>query len=211
MYHVPARILAGMALAVSLVSCGTVQRAAPSSSHSRHPSVAVMTTSASSPSKRSVIGPCHARSLTMQLVADGAATGSMVRVYQFTNGGSATCSLYGYPHFQLEASPGHPLPTSVSQQPAAFDQITLNDGSLLVTPSTEQTVDVPPGGHAWEELWYSDGNQGTQVCPTSHLMVVTLPHSAGSMTLTGSAGTIQAYGSPCGTLYIQPVTSRVGS
>jgi len=158
---------------------------------------------------------CTTAHLTVTMAASGAAAGSIVRVYEFTNEGPGQCTLYGYPGYQLLGASGAPLPTTVVRRPPSGGEITLSSGALLVMSSTEQTVTLPVGGHAWSVMQFADAaGYANETCPTSAALLVTAPNAYHSTTLSGTAGKIQAFGGStaalhCGILYVQPVTANL--
>lgn len=121
--------------------------------------------------------------------------GSVIRTYEFTNESATPCTLYGYPGFQLVGSNGQNLATTVTR-----------------TPASQSTVTLVSGGHAWFTMQYpSQTGYGNLSCPTSSKLEVTPPNAYRYLTVTGRAGTIQAYGGTtnnlqCGHLSVQPVT-----
>jgi hypothetical protein len=123
------------------------------------------------------------------------AAGSVVRTYAFTNEGASACTLFGYPGFALLGTGGKSLSTTVVRTPASMSTVTLVSG-----------------GHAWFTMEYpAQTGYGTLTCPTSTALEVTPPNAYHFLTVTGTAGTIQAYGGTtthlqCGRLSVEPVT-----
>lgn len=193
----------GGLLLLSLAACGIPGAAPVSSSPASHASprtssqssVSSPTPSSSPASGSPAPGRCLSANLSVQLVQTQGAAGSVVRTYAFTNEGPAPCTLFGYPGFGLLGSSGQSLSTTVVR-----------------TPGPQSTVTLVSGGHAWFTLQYPDQTgYGSLTCPTSTALEVTPPNAYHFLTVTGTAGTIQAYGGTsthlqCGRLSVRAVT-----
>jgi hypothetical protein len=197
----------GVLLVLALSACGNPQAGSSGSSSSHPPSSASssqrasstssVSSGATSPSGSSASGAgrCQSTNLSVTLVQSQGAAGSAIRTYEFTNEAANPCTLYGYPGFQLVASNGQNLPTTVIRSPAS-----------------ESTVTLQSGGHAWFTMQYpTQTGYGNLSCPTSASLEVTPPNAYHYVTVSGSAGTIQAYGGTttnlqCGRINVQPVT-----
>jgi hypothetical protein len=139
---------------------------------------------------------CTSDNLAVALVQEQAAAGSRIRIYSFTNQASASCTLYGYPGFQLLGQSDQPIATHVTW-----------------TPGPKRVIVLPPGGHAWFTMQYPAATgYGSLTCPTSSQLEVTPPNAYHSITVAGRGGTIRAYGGTtenlqCGSISVDPVTS----
>ncbi|MGC8489821.1 MAG: DUF4232 domain-containing protein [Clostridia bacterium] len=198
--------VSGFLLVLALSGCGSPQAGSSGSSSSHPPSSASSSQRAASTSSApfsgvassssvSGTGRCLSTNLSVSLVQSQGAAGSAIRTYEFTNEAANPCTLYGYPGFQLVASNGQNLPTTVIRSPAS-----------------EATVTLQSGGHAWFTMQYpTQTGYGNLSCPTSASLEVTPPNAYHYVTVSGSAGTIQAYGGTttnlqCGRINVQPVT-----
>ncbi len=138
---------------------------------------------------------CRSANLTVALVQFEGAAGSTIATYVFTNNGSVTCTLFGYPGLGLLGPGGQGLSTTVIRQPNA-----------------ESTVSLAPGGHAWFMMEYPNSTgYATAQCPTSTSLEVTPPNSYHYLIVNGVGGQLTPYGGTtaalhCGTISVRPVT-----
>ncbi len=138
---------------------------------------------------------CHSSKLSVALVQFEGAAGSTIATYVFTNSGSATCTLFGYPGLGLLGTGGTGLSTTVIRQPAP-----------------ESTVTLQPSGHAWFMMEFSNSTgYANAQCPTSVSLEITPPNSYHYLVVSGRGGQLNPYGGTvtalhCGTISVQPVT-----
>lgn len=213
-------LVAAMTLLLSgvlLGSCGTHKDlpAASSPAHqatAKTPSKAITTLSQAAAMPASP-ARCRASNIGITLANTEGAMGSTYRVYQMTNGGRSSCSLYGYPGMQLLDNNGQPLPTHVIREAPTSTKVALNDGQTITTSATEDAVTLPPGGKAWFIMHYANRTgYASDHCPTSSFLEVTPPNDFRHVTLVGLGGQLNAYGGTvqklqCGTIFVQPVSA----
>ncbi len=201
--------VAAVILGLMLTACGTPVRGAAPSHHTVLHRTRTEIVHAPSEAPAPSALACTTEELSLALVENAAAAGSLDRVYQFTNRGPRPCTLYGYPTLELKAADGQIMQSHIVHEPAAYGLITLDNGITLYEQSEERTVVLPPHGSAWFELWYPDGNNDSpDACPASALLQVTPTKDHGALTVSGTAGTIRAFGSPCGTVFEKPITAN---
>ncbi len=112
---------------------------------------------------------CLTRQLSVRQVSSDVAVGHVMETYAFTNISSSTCTLYGYPGFDLFDANNRPL--------KGVDVI----WSKNYTP---KRVTLAPGSQASFMIRYanSTGYPG-KVCPTSAKIEVTAPNTYNYFTL----------------------------
>jgi hypothetical protein len=113
----------------------------------------------------------------------------------FTNTGSTTCSLFGYPGMQLKNSAGTNIPTTVVRGGVTFGTPAANASPSRVT--------LGKGQQAQFTVHYSDVPVGNETsCPTSASALVTPPNDYSQLTVALQIG-------PCnnGTVHVSPVYS----
>jgi hypothetical protein len=131
--------------------------------------------------------------------SDGGAAGSVGLTYQFTNKSAYSCTLHGYPGFQMLGAQSRPLATHLWRQPAT---------------GPVPTVTLPPEGNAWFQIEYpAQTGYGNLHCPTSTSVEVTPPNAHHQVFLrTGEGAHLQPYGGTiehlhCGQVSITPVAA----
>jgi len=198
-------LVAGLALA----ACGSSSSPSSTSSSknssknsSKQTSSSKSSSKKTKPSTTSAIGQsgrCRSANLVAHMVSTQGAAGSIIRTYTLVNTGSTTCTLYGYPGLQLLGASGQKLATEV-----------------IRTPGTAVTVKLAHDASAAFSLKYADSTgYGSESCPSSASLEITPPNAYHSLTLTGSAGVIDAFGGTtqalkCGTLNVEPVAADQG-
>jgi hypothetical protein len=188
-------LVAGLALA----ACGSSSSPSSTSSNKTASSSKSNPKKAKSSAASSVgqVSRCRSANLAAHMVSTQGAAGSIIRTYTLVNTGSATCTLYGYPGLQLLGASGQKLPTEVVRTPAA-----------------EATVKLAHDGAAAFVLKYADATgYGTASCPSSASLEITPPNAYHSLTVTGSAGAVEAFGGTvqalkCGTLNVEPIAAK---
>ncbi len=139
-------------------------------------------------------GRCRTSALSAQpfSLAGGGAAGSRGGAFGLTNGGTVTCTLFGYPGLQLLGANGQPLPTTV-----------IRGHYEVVDVVPEQTVALAPGARARFYFMYSDtlGGGYPAVCPTAASVEITLPGAHNHLLVATSIA-------PCeGHIWVSPVTA----
>jgi hypothetical protein len=144
---------------------------------------------------------CTRAALAPVYVNSTGAAGSVDGEYGFKNKGTHTCSLVGYPTVQLLRPGGGTLPTSEQHVLGAYG-IPLARVTLL------------HGGVAYFGIRYPAATgYGNLTCPSSAALRLTAPGTAGSLTLGGKAGMIQAFGGStvhlhCGMLVVSALSAK---
>ena len=122
--------------------------------------------------------------------------GHAVAYFQFTNDGSAACSLRGFPTVRLLDAAGRLLPIKVVQTTQAYlwPAIPIN------------TIELAPGGPAYFEAQVDTVPTSGQACLTAAKTLVSPPQSGPAF-----AGFVFSdnLGSCDGSLYVSPVVARV--
>ncbi|WP_298207981.1 DUF4232 domain-containing protein [Ferrimicrobium sp.] len=188
---------AGLALA----ACGSSSQPTSNSSSSTtktHSSKAkTKTTKSTNASTVDRAGRCRSTNLVAHMVSVEGAAGSTIRTYTLVNTGTNTCTLYGYPGLQLLGAGGTKLATHV-----------------IRTPAPERSVKLAHGASVSFLMQFADSTgYGNESCPTSSSLEITPPNDYHYLTLTGPAGTLQAFGGTvqdlkCGTIEVQPVAAE---
>ncbi len=143
-------------------------------------------------------GRCRTSALSAQpfALAGGGAAGSQGGAFGFTNRGTVTCTLFGFPGMQLLGANGQPLPTTV-----------IRGHYEVVDAVPEQTVTLAPGAQARFYFMYSDtlGGGYPAVCPTASAVEITPPGSYNHLVVATNIA-------PCeGHIWVSPVTASTPS
>ncbi|WP_276962791.1 DUF4232 domain-containing protein [Ferrimicrobium acidiphilum] len=190
-------LVAGLALA----ACGSSSSPSSTSSSKQTSSLKSSSkkTKSSAASTVGQVSRCRSANLVAHMVSTQGAAGSIIRTYTLVNTGSSSCTLYGYPGLQLLGASGQKLPTEV-----------------LRTPAAEATVKLAHDASAAFSLKYADSTgYGSESCPSSASLEITPPNAYHSLTVTGAAGVIDAFGGTtqalkCGILNVEPVAADQG-
>ncbi|NNN22315.1 MAG: DUF4232 domain-containing protein [Acidimicrobiales bacterium] len=163
-------------LPITLAACSHSANLTTTSSTSTSTTATGTSTSAtSSPvatTTKPSIGRCTRGNLSAAKGSSQGAAGTIAAEITFTNVGTSTCTLDGYPGLQLLSSTGAALPTNVVRGGAA---------GASVTPSN---IALVTNGKASFVLSFSDvptGNQTT--CPNSAQVEITPPNDFGYLTI----------------------------
>jgi len=151
---------------------------------------------------RTVAATCTAGELRVVYVNTTGAAGSRDAEYGFTNTGTASCTLRGYPTVQMLTSSGAKLSTTLSHAAAGAMGIPL------------KTVPLAHRAAAYFDVHYaSQTGFGTLKCPTSAALRLTAPGQMAGTVLHGAGGEIQPYGGSiphlhCGIVAVTPITGK---
>jgi hypothetical protein len=108
---------------------------------------------------------CRLAQLSLAKPRSNGAAGSIRLRFVFTNEGSATCKLFGFPGLQMQNAHHANIRTRV-----------IRGTSNVVPPEPEADVVMTHGQHGSFYAGYSDVPTGTQRCPTSSFLEVTPPN-----------------------------------
>ncbi len=173
----------------------------PSPSPSPRGAASDATSPAASPTPISDVATCAAGQLQPWAGPKGAAAGSVMSEFAFTNIGTAPCRLRGYPSVQMLTSSGADLQTTDQPAGHGFDSVAVAQ------------VVLAPGARAYFGLDYPDSTgYGLATCPTASALRLT-PPGAAALILTGAGAAIAPYGGStirqlhCGEITVTPVTA----
>lgn len=181
-------LLAVMALAACGQgrTAGTSPGATPSGSPTSIPTIGATPTPTAAPTPTPAgSGTCQPSQLSLSTGGRNAGAGSVQEVFIFTNTGSASCTLFGYPGMQMLGSGGQQIPTNVVRM-----------------QSTEQTVTLAAGATASFLAQWHDQTGYMTPCATSQSVEVTPPNDTSQLTVTAA---IQAC--PDGTVNVDAVVA----
>lgn len=176
----------------------------PSPSPSPRGAASDAPSAAASPTPISDVATCAAGQLQPWAGPKGAAAGSVMSEFAFTNIGTVPCRLRGYPTVQMLTSTGADLQTTDQPAGHGFDSVAVAQ------------VVLAPGARAYFGLYYPDSTgYGLATCPTASALRLTPPGAAvaAALTLTGAGAAIAPYGGStiqqlhCGEITVTPVTS----
>ncbi|HEX8996327.1 MAG TPA: DUF4232 domain-containing protein [Ktedonobacterales bacterium] len=139
--------------------------------------------------------PCLASALRMSVLPDGGvAMGHAAVIFQFTNAGTAQCSLRGFPNARLLDSAGNALAVKVVQTTQAYlwPDIPLN------------TIELAPNGSAYFEAQVDTAQSGAP-CVYAAKTLISPPQSA--MSFAGFVSS-RALSSCDGYIYLSPVVAQ---
>jgi hypothetical protein len=122
--------------------------------------------------------------------------GHAAAYFQFTNTGSAACSLRGFPAIRLLDQAGKPLPVRVVQATQAYLWFSI----------PVNTIELPAGGAAYFEAQVDEVSETGSPCLTAAQTFILPPQSS-----PGFAGFISTanLGSCDGVLDVSPVAARL--
>lgn len=190
-----------MGSSVLLAACGSGGSPA-SRSHPLRPRLpvgaqhppAVRSASAPPANRSRLTDRCQTSQLAIQVVREGVAAGTAMKLYELTNHASASCTLFGYPEVQMLNTAGRVLTTTVHRAPVSSE-------------TAPARVTLFPGGHAWFWLQYPDGTgYGHATCPLSHVLEVTPPSARSYLLVTEPSGQIAPFGGTTSALRCGAVT-----
>jgi hypothetical protein len=120
----------------------------------------------------------------------GAAAGTISASFILTNTSRVTCTLFGYPGFELLDNQHQPMIGTVSRT-----------GGVAFPAMKPQHLSLPPGRQASFSVGYSDIPSGNQPCPTSITALITPPDETTQLTIADQA---PVCGQP---FYVSPVVA----
>jgi hypothetical protein len=141
--------------------------------------------------------PCRDQDLSLRHVTDDAAMGGLRMIeYAFKNKSSATCTLRGYPRFELLNESGAVAPHGR----AVNSQQLPSDGEK----HPPQMVTIDPGKEAGFRVHYSTGGAGYlgKPCPISRRVRITAPGTTHRFRLREEI-------SLCGGLQVSAIRSEI--
>lgn len=190
-------VAAGLTLSACGSSSKPTSNSQSSTSRTNSSKATNKTTKSTDTSTANRGGRCRSANLVAHMVSVEGAAGSTIRTYTLVNTGTNTCTLYGYPGLQLLGTGGTKLTTRVVR-----------------TPATEKSVKLAHDAKVAFMMQFANATgYGNESCPTSSSLEITPPNDYHYLTLTGPAGTIQAFGGTvqdlkCGTIEVQPVAAE---
>jgi hypothetical protein len=109
---------------------------------------------------------CERRELRLSRPQTNGAAGTRSLIFTFTNRGSATCSLFGYPGMRILNKHRRRMPTTVTR-------VTAPEHSVLMTPGAKSSFLAR----------YSDVPTGSEKCPRSAYVAVWPPNDFKTLTV----------------------------
>lgn len=116
------------------------------------------------------IGPCRGEDLSVRHVTDDAAMGGLRTIdYAFKNKSSASCTLKGYPRYELLDKSGVVRPHG---RATGSPQLPVDDAAY-----PPQLVTIAPGKEAGFRVYYNSGGAGYvgKPCPVSRRVRIAAP------------------------------------
>jgi hypothetical protein len=125
-----------------------------------------------------VAARCQGADLSVRQVTEDAAMGGQNTIdYAFKNDSASTCTLKGYPRFELMDKAGRVRPRgrAINSQQLPGDE----------SKQPPQLVTIEPGKEAWFQVYYNSGGAGYvgKPCPVSRMVWISAPGTTRSFVL----------------------------
>lgn len=147
------------------------------------------------PSAPSTLAPCRTAELKVSLGPGGVAAGTWAALLEFTNHGTAACSLTGWPAVAGIAASGTSAPAT--KRSGSMDGLNAS-GTPLVT--------LAPGGQAGIDISGTDNANGGGNCPPPYRQLrVSAPGDSSSVTVPAATSALSGGMPSCAGLGISPV------
>jgi hypothetical protein len=118
---------------------------------------------------------CETSQLSVRRVSEDAGVGNVALTYAFTNNGSSSCTLNGYPGLAL---------LDGKDQPLQGIKVIRSKDTYFSSQQTRQQVTLAPGKQASFQIAYNHISSPEEKCPTSSKIEITPPNTYQYFTLT---------------------------